>query len=64
MRPSEDQPVELIEATESDPSTGIERLGASPMRFSDRALGCAGEMKRSPTAFLRQVARDCDANVD
>jgi tripartite-type tricarboxylate transporter receptor subunit TctC len=29
-----------------------------------RAAGLWRETKRLPTAFLRRVARDCDANVD
>jgi hypothetical protein len=28
----------MFQATESDPSTGLERLGASPLRFSARAV--------------------------
>ena len=37
------------------------RPGASYMRFS---LTVSGVAKRSPTAFLRRVARERDANVD
>jgi hypothetical protein len=64
---SEDQRVELIDATESDPSWNRrpvrKRLGAPYIRFSARAAeGVAGGTKRSRTAFLRRIARDCDAN--